>query len=172
MVPEVLYRVCYGNTRPSPLQVSHLTFQPAVLPGYIRRKVRGFDYPGITPAAAPASVRGTYVYGLTDGDMWRLGIFEGSQYERRTVRVRLLTDDVVVLGSRAAKGEEESNLLAQKDLESGQELDADTYVFMAGDAWLEEGEWDFEVFKRDKLKRWVGENDDDEEDEEDEFEGE
>ena len=59
------------------------------------------DYPGILPQTQSqtqgevvASVRGTVVSGLTEGDLWRLDIFEGSQYERRRVAVKVLRDEV------------------------------------------------------------------------------
>lgn len=143
---------------------------PAVLPGYLRRKVRFRDYPGVTPAAAPACVRGTYVHGLTDKDMWRLGIFEGSEYDLRRVKVRLLltVDNIgaaaAVPGSRAAEREEFELLeIEENDAEQGEEVEAQTYVYTAGDYRLEEGEWDFAEFKRNKLRRWTGENDEDEE---------
>lgn len=163
MVPQVLYRVCYGTPFPTPSQVSHLSFQPAVLPGYVRRKVRGRDYPGITPAVAPMFVRGTYVHGLTDGDMWRLGIFEGSEYERRQVKVRLLTQ-AGVDGEAPAK--EDILDLLEKCVEGEEEVETDTYVYIAGDARLEEVEWNFAEFKRDKMRRWAGV------DEHEEYEGE
>lgn len=163
MVPQVLYRVCYGTPFPTPSQSSLLIFQPAILPGYVRRKVRYCDYPGITPAAAPAFVRGTYVHGLTDDDMWRLGIFEGSEYEQRKVKVRLLTQDVV---GRETRAEGEGHDLLEDFVEGGREVEADTYVYIAGDARLEEGEWNFAEFKRDKMKRWTGV------DEHEEYEGE
>ena len=153
MVPQVLYRVCYGTPYPAPSQVSFLTFQPAILPGYVRRKVRHCDYPGITPAAAPSFVRGTYVHGLTDGDMWRLGIFEGLEYERRKVNVRLLPQDVV---GRETRAEGKGHDFLEECVEGGREVEADTFVYIAGDARLEESEWNFAEFKRDKMRRWAG----------------
>ena len=38
----------------------------------------------------------------------------------------------------------------------GVEVEAETYVWVAGEGKLEEGEWDFEVFRREKMGRWVG----------------
>lgn len=153
MVPQVLFRVCYRTPFPTPSQASHLIFQPAILPGYVRRKVRHCDYPGITPAAAPAYVRGTYVDGLTDEDMWRLGIFEGSEYERRKVKVRLLSQGGV---SRETRVNGEIHGLLEECVEEEREVETETYVYIAGDARLEEGEWNFAEFKRDKMKRWAG----------------
>lgn len=173
MVPEILYRVCYGTPHPTPFQTSHLTFQPALLPGFIRRKVRYCDYPGITPAEAPACVRGTYVYGLTDGDMWRLGIFEGPQYERRKTKVKLLTQKTDVgEGSKPYQGEGEQEQEKKEEAEAekydllerkyndadNEEVETNVFVFTAGETRLEDGEWNFEEFKRRKLKRWTGQN--------------
>jgi hypothetical protein len=38
----------------------------------------------------------------------------------------------------------------------GDEVVAATYVWIAGKERLEEEEWDFETFRRDKLAWWVG----------------
>ena len=73
--------------------------------------------------------------GLTDGDLWRLDIFEGDEYERRKVKVRILEVGVGV---------------------SEEEVEVETYVWVAGEEGLEEGEWDFEEFTREKMGRWVG----------------
>ena len=79
-------------------------------------------------------MRGTYVRGLTSGHQKRLDLFEGDQYER--VRLRL-------------------NLLDEKG-NKGEEKEAETYVWADDVRDLEDGEWDFEVFKREKMIRWVG----------------
>ena len=142
MALPVLHRVCHGTSNPSTFQKSLLTIQPALLPHYRRHKVRGCDYPAImaTSSSFPTSssaetgagdcVRGTYVTGLTDGDIWRLDIFEGDEYKRKRVQVRVL--------------------------ETGEEVEAETYVWIAGRARLEEEEWDFGEFVREKMGRWVG----------------
>lgn len=40
----------------------------------------------------------------------------------------------------------------------GQEVvEAETYVWIAGEARLEEREWDFAEFQREKMRFWVGE---------------
>ena len=155
MAPQVLYRVCYSRPNPEPWQNSLLTIKPAVLRDFSRHKVRGCDYPGIIPtpplASASASansasppakaVRGTLVSGLTDGDLWRLDRFEGSEYERREVKVRPLT----VVGDDAGEGNIEE-----------EEVKAETYVWIAAEARLEDGEWDFGTFVREKLQWWAG----------------
>ena len=98
--------------------------------------------------------------GLTDGDMWRLGIFEGSEYKRSKVKVRLLTQDGVGRETTPAKEDILDSL--DKCVEGEQEVETDTYIFIAGDARLEEGEWNFTEFKRDKMKRWAGVDDQEE----------
>ena len=80
------------------------------------------------------SVQGTYVTGLTDGDIYRLDHFEGGEYIRVTVKVMLL----------------DANGGAHGDM-----LDAETYVFTAGDSRLEKREWDFEEFRQEKLRNWA-----------------
>ena len=135
MAPQVLYRVIYGTTNPTPSQISRLVIEPALLPQYTRHRVRHCDYPAITPSAEPgACVRGTYVRGLSYQDQWRLDLFEGSQYERIRLRLNLLDG--------------QGNL--------GEEREAETYVWADSINDLDEGEWDFEEFRREKMRRWVG----------------
>ncbi|KAK4694839.1 hypothetical protein P7C71_g2806, partial [Lecanoromycetidae sp. Uapishka_2] len=85
-----------------------------------------------------ACVRGTYVQGLTDGDQWRLDVFEGDQYRRVKVTPRLLNEG------------------GEVDRDVGEEVEAETYVWVDEETGLEEGEWDFEVFRKEKMGRWVG----------------
>ena len=91
-----------------------------------------------------SSVRGTFVQGLTDGDIWRLDIFEGDQYSREKVRVRLLDK----VGDEDGRGNVE-----------GDEVDAETYIWVDDKEDLEKGEWDFAEFRRNKLHRWSDGND-------------
>ena len=139
MVREILHRVCYGagqfkNDPAKALLASQLTIHPAILHDFCRHRVRFCDYPGIIPEKGH-TVRGTYVTGLTDGDIYRLDYFEGDEYERRKVKVKLVNEG-----------------------EGGKELEAETYVYIAGDETLEKMEWDFEEFRRERLHRWTGES--------------
>lgn len=143
MEPQVLYRVCYGSPTPTSFQKSLLDIRPAILHKHCRHKVRGRDYPAITPSP-PDSVRGTCVHGLTDGDFFRLDIFEGDEYERRKVKIRTLE----------VEGDEHGN----GNIEGG-EIVVDTYIWVAGEDELEEGEWDFGDFKREKMQRWIAHRD-------------
>ncbi|EOD51209.1 putative disease resistance protein [Neofusicoccum parvum UCRNP2] len=152
MVPQVMYRVIYNSSDPQPWQKTLTTAKPAFLPGYQRRKVRQADYPGIIPVATDSSspsssVRGTLVTGLTEGDIFRLDTFEGDEYERRRVPVRVVT------AGRVDATDVPGGVFAPTETE---EVVAETYVWTAGEDRLEPGEWDFDEFVREKLRRWVG----------------
>jgi hypothetical protein len=112
--------------------------------------VKNADYPAILPNT-DSTVRGTLVSGLTDGDIWRLDIFEGSEYARRKVRVKILDD---------AHGGVE-----------GEEVEAETYIWISGRHRLEDEEWDFDEFVREKMGRWVGGTQEEEEEADEGFKG-
>lgn len=61
---------------------------------------------------------------------------EGDQYNRVKVKLRLLRND---------GGEDD-------------EVEAETYVWADGSVDLEDGEWDFEEFRREKMSRWIGDD--------------
>ena len=152
MAPPVLHRVIWGSqTPPTPAHASLLHIRPAVLHAHRRHKVKHADYPAILPVDARSLVRGTLVEGLTDGDIWRLDIFEGSEYERRKVKARVLQQK----GHGEAEGMGDLSQREEDNVE-GQEIEAETYVWIAGAHRLESDEWDFAEFVRDKMKRWVG----------------
>ena len=139
MVPAVLYRVCYGSSHPAPWQVQGLRIRPAILQDWCRRRVLNSDYPAII-SSTDSSVRGTVVTGLTDADIWRLDIYEGSEYKRAKLHVLPLAED-----------EKDS---AGKNTDVAQ-VEVETYVWIGDDADVEEKEWNFEEFKRDKLRSWI-----------------
>ncbi|KAL2220249.1 putative disease resistance protein Aig2 [Thermoascus aurantiacus ATCC 26904] len=185
MAPQILHRVCHGRPDPEPWQKAMLKIKPAILHGYRRHRVRGADYPAIVPAHSttttsssssttpdPSSkstsdphpyVLGTLVSGLTDGDVYRLDLFEGSQYEKRRVRVRTL-HEAVGLGGRqeasvAKKGDQHLrdvlDAAGAEMADEGDEVEAMTYVWVGGQEELEDREWDFETFKRERMRWWV-----------------
>lgn len=140
MAPEVLYRVIYGHTDVSidPLKAklaASLSIKPAILHDYCRHQVERADYPGIVPDKGH-TVRGTYVTGLTDRDIYRLDRFEGEEYDRHKVTVALLKHD------------------NQKNLVEKDEVKTETYVFTAGIHRLKEEEWSYETFRKEKMHRW------------------
>lgn len=67
------------------------------------------------------------------------GSSEGSQYDRRVVRPKLLTQ----VGDEKGEGNVE-----------GEQVVTESYIFMR-EASLEDREWDFAEFKREKLRRWT-----------------
>ena len=134
MAREVLHRVCHGKSKPTEAQQKAFTIIPAILHNHCRHRVKYADYPG-TVAQAGHSVRGTYVTGLTDKDILRLDTFEGDEYARRHVQVRLLR--------------------GTGPFEEKEEVSTATYIFIGGDDRLEKREWDFEEFRNEKMKgRW------------------
>ncbi|KAI8933374.1 hypothetical protein NX059_009991 [Plenodomus lindquistii] len=161
MAPPVLHRVIWGSsTPPTPAHASLLKIRPAILHAHRRHKVKQADYPAVLPTKMEdaSSVRGTLVQGLTDGDIWRLDIFEGSEYQRRRVKVQVLP---LPKKSAKAQGDDvDMSALAAKAAEDnagrGEQVDAETYIWIAGARRLEPEEWDFDEFVRDKMKRWVG----------------
>lgn len=149
MAPGVLHRVIYGSSQPEAWQKELTTVRPALLQSFRRHRVRHADFPAIIPKEG-SSVRGTYVTGLTEGDIFRLDIFEGDMYERQKVTVQILKDSI---GQQDAVDETRLDELVAA------EAVAETYVWKQELAdSLEEQEWDFEEFKRDRMGAWMGED--------------
>ncbi|KAI1201016.1 AIG2-like family-domain-containing protein [Nemania serpens] len=142
MAPEVFFTVCYRFTTDNIATLRSLhQFQPAILHGYCRRRVQHADYPGITPESNH-EVRGTYVTGLTSANIHHLDHFEGSEYDRKTVKVRLLSK----VGDEKGNGNVE-----------GEEVECEVYVFKSP-SWLEDREWDYQEFRTQKMKNWTRED--------------
>ncbi|KAI2473783.1 BtrG-like protein [Annulohypoxylon bovei var. microspora] len=143
MAPEVFFTVCYRMTPKENVAVLRglHDFKPAILHGFCRRRVIGVDYPGIIPDK-DHEVRGMFVTGLTSTNMYHLDKFEGSEYERRTVKARLLSK----VGDDKGRGNVE-----------GDEVECEVYVFNSPDR-LEDREWDFKEFRAHKMKKWTRED--------------
>jgi gamma-glutamylcyclotransferase (GGCT)/AIG2-like uncharacterized protein YtfP len=159
MAPEVLHRVCHGSSSTTnPIFATHnLRTYPAILPNHQRHRVKSADYPAILPHPT-STVRGTYVTGLTDSDIWRLDIFEGSEYERVKVVCTLLEEQPPkVYSGIHNSGDEVAHYGSMFDAEGQEVVEAETYVWIGGEARLEEREWDFDEFQREKMRFWVGE---------------
>ena len=156
MAPAVLHRVCHGPMNPTftDPSKSYITTRPAILHAHRRHRVRGADYPAIVSSVS-STVRGTLVTGLTDGDIYRLDIFEGDEYARSIVKVRVL--------------EKEGDFITGKgNIESKDEVEAETYIWIAPKDELEDKEWDFGHFMREKVAAWSGQVQSDRETEVDE----
>lgn len=164
MAPQMLHRVIHGSPTPEPWQKALIRFQPALLHGYRCHRVRGADYPGIVAESDSEStaVLGVLVYGLTEGDIFRLDKYEGGEYVKETVKVRTLRASALEGAKEDGEVTSERQLrdmlvaAGSQVVDEGEEVMAATYVWIAGKERLEETEWDFETFKRDKLAWWVG----------------
>ncbi|KAL2811343.1 hypothetical protein BJX63DRAFT_277983 [Aspergillus granulosus] len=120
-----------------------------------------------------ASVLGTVVSGLTDGDIHRLDIYEGSEYNRVSVRVRVLQEALPgsALGTSDGNGtgredterylKDVLEAVSQEFTDEAEEVEAETYVWIGGRHRLQNEEWDFEAFKKDKLRWWLTANESD-----------
>ena len=171
MSPAVLTRV---TGRPP----ANFVARSALLQNHRRHRVKYADYPAIIPTEG-STVRGTYVTGLNESDVRRLDVFEGDQYLRRNVKIRLLKQAGAVGGKGAStkSGGAETQVLppatkvgvngpdasepTEADLEAG-EVTTATYIWNDDRFALEEEEWDFGEFVREKLWRWAGSRADEE----------
>lgn len=157
MAPSVLSRVTSHDI----LHPSRPLTKPrqGLLRAHRRHRVRSADYPAVIPSSDErAAVRGTLVTGFVESDVWRLDTFEGEEYERRRVRV-----EVVPVEQPAPDGKEEDPAADEEKLvesrgktgERAEEIEAYTYIWTAGKDQLEDAEWDYEEFVREKMWRWA-----------------
>ncbi|KAF4555173.1 Hypothetical protein D9617_3g022450 [Elsinoe fawcettii] len=160
IAPAILHRVIHGPSNPTfpTPSSSYVRTCPALLHSHRRHRVKGADYPAVIPASISSTVRGTFATGLTDADVRRLDIFEGDEYERRRVKVRKLlpsnsTDSSM---NESEKNKDLETEQDTEDMEEGEEVEADTYIWTAGEHRLEDQEWDFDTFKREKMRFWIG----------------
>ena len=108
-------------------------------------------------------MRGSVVSGLTAGDVYRLDIFEGDQYEKQAVSVEILDSGIGVYDA-APEGDAEGGVAvtsgeghAAGQGDGNKEIvTAQTYVWSAPESYLEAKEWDFEDFKTHKMRAWMG----------------
>lgn len=152
MVPQILYRVCYGTENPLPEVVSHLRLSPALLRNYSRRKVLHADFPGII-AQRNHTVLGTLIHGLTDADVKWLDHFEGDMYKRVRIEVEALESEM--FDANGNINEEEMEKVKAKKKEKRSMVKAETYVWDLGEGRLESEEWLFADFRREKMKNWI-----------------
>jgi hypothetical protein len=146
MAPEVFFTVCFRLSRPPPAIAREYAFRNAVLPGYTRHRVQHQEYPGIVPDKTEgASVRGILIGGVTPANQHHLDIFEGSEYERRTVDVVL---DEGEGSADQTKKSEETEKTEKKTVK------AQVYVYKYPEG-LERREWDFDEFRREKMHKWA-----------------
>lgn len=68
---------------------------------------------------------------------------------RKVVKIRTLLAQVEVGDDDAGIG----NTVEEEEAE--EEVETETYLWVAGEDALEEADWDFADFKRDKLRSWL-----------------
>ncbi|VEU33607.1 unnamed protein product [Pseudo-nitzschia multistriata] len=140
MSPEVL-RTLIGR-------VPSIEDRPAYLPwGYSRHPVSGRVFPAVIENASDKDrVKGLLLSGITDEELEVFDWFEADEYERRSLPVSLLGPEA---GSPGGGGSCESDATEV-------EVDADVYIWCAGDRFLEMGSaWDFEGFCTHDLKWYL-----------------
>ena len=114
------------------------------------------------------TVLGTLVTGLGDHDVFRLDIFEGDEYERQMVTAYPLSmsypgpkhsilNDLEGNGHGNGNGNGNENENGGRRGAKEQGMQVETYVWIEERKRLEDSEWDFEEFVREKMGRWVGE---------------
>lgn len=147
MAPPVLYRIIRGPLNSSTTkEVLTLRVRPAVLHAYKRHRIKNKKYPAIRPADVHSSVQGMLVEGLTKTDLWRLDIYEGSEYSRKKVSVRLA----------CGEASDADSLAPHHTLYEEVEVEADAYIWTDGVEKLELGEWNLADFMREEMEWWVG----------------
>jgi len=122
----------YGTLQ-SPLVMKVVTGQAyegkeAILHHWARYRVRGSEYPGITPQA-DAVVSGKLYWGLEEQALEKLDGFEGDKYERVTVQVTMADGTV-----------EEADVYAIRD---------DCRKMLSDDPW------DFDRFLQNGLEKFI-----------------
>ncbi|CRG87390.1 hypothetical protein PISL3812_04407 [Talaromyces islandicus] len=165
MAPAILHRIIHGSSTPEPWQKSLIASRPALLPGYCRHRVHNADYPALIASDTrdSAPVLGVVVTGITEGDVYRLDKFEGPEYEKRAVRVKVIKSIPETDPSREGDGSLHRALdqtasagCDERAYQEMEEVDAMTYVWIAPMENLDLAqEWDFEHFKKEKMQWWV-----------------
>ncbi len=103
----------------------------AVLQGFRRYAVRGETYPAAV-RDPDARIAGQLYAGVDADDLARLDAFEGNEYQRITVPVRLI----------AADGRQ------------GEEIEAELYLFLPADR-IDPRDWDPDRFRTDALSTFI-----------------
>ncbi|KAF9141139.1 hypothetical protein BG015_001379 [Linnemannia schmuckeri] len=138
-------RVLNSVTRPGP--EANLYTVPAAIRGYVRYSYHNEPYPGmIATKEEGCIVEGLLVFGHSLMDRFRLDQFEGSEYTREILSVKVLAPvpgDFNVMNGK-------------KPLAAGDVIQSYVYVFTGPHAHLDQSRpWDYEAFKRDHLELWM-----------------
>jgi gamma-glutamylcyclotransferase (GGCT)/AIG2-like uncharacterized protein YtfP len=126
----------YGTLMAAPLLALLLTgnrenedvivplWKKAILQQYCRGRVLGRDYPALVKGAEHDCVKGIIFYPRNMDDRRKLNNFEGEQYTREIVKAVF---------------------------ESGEQVEAFTYVWSGEKAEVTETDWDFKEFESSRL---------------------
>ncbi|KAF9921340.1 hypothetical protein FBU30_008678 [Linnemannia zychae] len=139
-------KVLNAVTRPGP-DSNVLYSVKATVQGYTRFTYHNQPYPGMIPSKDPQElVEGLLVFGHTPLELARLDQFEGSEYPRSILPVRLLSS---VPSSYTIDGRVQG-------YEAGETIDAFVYLFTGPLEHLDLNRpWDYEKFKQDHVKDWM-----------------
>ena len=86
MFAEVWSRVVHGIYRQMPARAE----------GFGRYAVRGESYPGLVPEPR-SSVEGVVYFDVSPADVASLDVFEGEQYQRQVIHVRVTGGDAIAV---------------------------------------------------------------------------
>ncbi|KAF8934544.1 hypothetical protein BGZ58_005628 [Dissophora ornata] len=141
MEPKVLNSV----TRPGP--EANLYTVRASIEGFIRYPYHDEPYPGMIASTEKShKVEGLLVFGHTMMDRFRLDQFEGSEYTREVLQVKVLDP---VPGAYNVQGQ-------SMPLTAGDIVSAYVYVFTGPHEHLDRTkEWDFDAFQREHVAIWM-----------------
>lgn len=103
------------------------TYNHAILSDHVRQRLPNLDYPGLIRREG-SSVAGIVVSGVTDEQLDRLDLFEGDEYQRKAVEVRLVASTAMIA--------------------------CQAYIYMDPNTVLAES-WDFQEFETFKSHRWT-----------------
>jgi hypothetical protein len=159
---------------------SHLSVQPAILPGYVVHHIINEDYPALIAKEhsdvlmktgqvmngkailVAEAVRGTVVRGLSAMDVLKLDLFEGDEYVRIGVKVRPDTSVLAMSNDKRPRDESIGQILSNLNAEKIAHLiatvpeePANAYLWRASVKMLEPRIWDFADFASSgKDRKW------------------
>ncbi|KAG0284342.1 hypothetical protein BGZ96_011277 [Linnemannia gamsii] len=139
-------KVLNAVTRPGP-DSNTLFAIKATVQGYTRFTYHNQPYPGMVLSKDPTeTVEGLLVFGHTAQELYRLDQFEGPEYPRSTLPVRLSAS---VPSSYTLNGR-------VKGYGEGETVNAYVYLFTGPMEHLDQNRpWDYEKFKKEHVDDWM-----------------
>ncbi len=102
------------------------SIKPAVLNDFMRRAIKGCDYPAIISSTGK-QINGLLIENVDDNSLNAIDYFEGDEYEKTMVKV----------------------------IVNGNEIQALTYVWTADKNKLEDHDWDKDQFEKNFLNLYI-----------------